>query len=260
MSVQAENDELNYRVRILIRTLLGYFRGRRPLGFIALFFERSQPMRSPLTIIGIAGASGAGKSLLASLLYERLSAGRPAGEIGILNEDAYYRERNDLTYAERELINYDHPDSLEHSLLLDHLQKLKQGQSVEVPIYDYSQHNRSPETRNLEPPRLLILEGILILSDPDLCESLDLRVFVDVPLDICLTRRLRRDIQQRGRSLESVLSQYEKTVRPMYFRFIEPSKPSADIIVPRGGDNTHALNILLNHLEFVLSTGNRLTS
>lgn len=211
-------------------------------------------MRNPLTIVGIAGASGAGKSLLARLLYERLSAGRSPSEIGILNEDAYYHDRSDLPFAERERINYDHPAALEHSLLVQHLMRLKQGQTVSVPIYDYAQHNRSPQARTLQPPRILILEGILILNDPQIAQQLDLRVFVDVPLDICLTRRLRRDIQQRGRSLESVLTQYEQSVRPMFFKFIEPSKASADIIVPRGGDNAHALNVLLSHLEFVLST------
>lgn len=211
-------------------------------------------MSNPLTIVGIAGASGAGKSLLARILYERLATGRPPGEVGILNEDAYYRDRSDLTLTQREAINYDHPDALEHTLLIQQLGELKQGRTVQVPIYDYTQHNRSPRSRTLPPPRLLILEGILILSDRRLRQSLDLRVFVDVPLDICLTRRLRRDIQDRGRSLESVLTQYEQTVRPMFFQFIEPSKTYADIIVPRGGENSHALGVLLSHLERELET------
>ena len=153
----------------------------------------------PMTIIGIAGASGAGKSLLARLLYERLSVGRRAEDIGILNEDSYYRDRSDLSLAEREKINYDHPDALEHDLLIEHLIELKQGRAVDVPQYNYALHNRSPETVSLVPPKLLILEGILILHVAALAERLDLRVFVDVPMDVCLTRRLRRDIQQRGR-------------------------------------------------------------
>lgn len=211
--------------------------------------------QQPLMIVGIAGASGAGKSRLAELLYQRLSAEQKPGDIGILNEDAYYRDRSELTFADREKINYDHPDSLEHSLLLEHLDQLRQGKAVDVPIYEYEKHNRSSESIRLEPPRILILEGILILSDPDICRALDLRVFVDVPLDICLTRRLRRDMEERGRSLDSVLTQYHNSVRPMFFKFIKPSKQHADLIVPRGGENQHALNVLLTHLEFVLSTG-----
>lgn len=214
-------------------------------------------MKKSLTIIGIAGASGAGKSLLSRLLFQRLSLGRTESDIGILNEDSYYRDRSDLTFAQREQINYDHPDALEHDLLIKHLSTLRTGTAVDVPQYNYAQHNRSQETVRLVPPKILILEGILILNDKTLSESLDLRVFVDVPLDICLTRRLRRDIQERGRSLDSVLTQYETTVRPMFFEFIEPSKAQADIIVPRGGENVHALNVLLTHLEFVLSTGGR---
>ena len=207
----------------------------------------------PMTIIGIAGASGAGKSLLARLLYERLSLGRRAEDIGILNEDSYYRDRSDLSLAEREKINYDHPDALEHDLLIEHLIELKQGRAVDVPQYNYALHNRSPETVSLVPPKLLILEGILILHVAALAERLDLRVFVDVPMDVCLTRRLRRDIQQRGRQLESVLRQYETSVRPMFYKFIEPSKSHADLIVPRGGENKPALEVLMAHLEGVLT-------
>jgi uridine kinase len=206
-----------------------------------------------MTIIGIAGASGAGKSLLARLLYERLSVGRSAEDIGILNEDSYYRDRSDLTLADREKINYDHPDALEHDLLIEHLIELKQGRAVDVPQYNYALHNRSPETVSLVPPKLLILEGILILHVAALAERLDLRVFVDVPMDVCLTRRLRRDIQQRGRQLESVLRQYETSVRPMFYKFIEPSKSQADLIVPRGGENKPALDVLMAHLEGVLA-------
>jgi uridine kinase len=207
----------------------------------------------PMTMIGIAGASGAGKSLLARLLYERLSVGRSAEDIGILNEDSYYRDRSDLTLSEREKINYDHPDALEHDLLIEHLIDLKHGRPVDVPQYNYALHNRSPETVSLVPPKLLILEGILILHVAALAERLDLRVFVDVPMDVCLTRRLRRDIQQRGRQLESVLRQYETSVRPMFYKFIEPSKSQADLIVPRGGENKPALDVLMAHLDGVLA-------
>jgi uridine kinase len=204
------------------------------------------------TIIGIAGGSGAGKSLLARELHRRLLAQRSAADISILNEDNYYRCRNDLSFAEREKINYDHPDAIEHELLVDHLSRLRSGQAINVPQYDYSQHNRKLETVPLEPASILILGGILILHRAEIRDLLDLKIFVDVPLDICLSRRLRRDIVERGRSLDSVLSQYHQTVRPMFFRYIEPSKSHADIIVPRGGENETALNVLYNHLDQLL--------
>ena len=151
------------------------------------------------TIIGIAGASGAGKSLFARQLFERLIQDRSESDISILNEDSYYRQRDDLTYEQREKINYDHPDAMEHALLVEHLRQLRAGETVEVPEYDYTKHNRKQETRTHSPSRILIVEGILILHEPELLEQLDLKIFVDVPLDICLVRRLRRDTEQRGR-------------------------------------------------------------
>ncbi len=214
------------------------------------FFEK--PMSKIKTMIGIAGASGAGKSLLARELHRRLRQDRSPSDISILNEDCYYRCRNDLSFEEREKINYDHPDAIEHELLVDHLERLRSGDAIKVPQYDYSQHNRKPESVRLEPTSILILEGILILHRTELRDMLDLKIFVDVPLDICLARRLRRDIVNRGRTLESVLGQYHQTVRPMYFRFIEPSKAHADIIVPRGGENETALKVLYNHLDQML--------
>ncbi len=204
------------------------------------------------TIIAIAGASGAGKSLFANQLHERLRQTRTRDDVAILHEDAYYRRRDDLTFAERQTINYDHPDAIDHELLARQLAQLRNGQSVEVPRYDYSTHNRVPETDRLEPARILIVEGILILHLADLRDLLDLKVYVDVPLDVCLSRRLRRDVEERGRSFDSVLTQYHNTVRPMFFEFIEPSKRHADLIVPRGGDNEHAINVLSNHLSCLL--------
>lgn len=203
-------------------------------------------------IIGIAGASGAGKSMLANELYKRLRRRRSATEISILNEDCYYRCRNDLSFADRENINYDHPDALEHELLVDHLLRLRAGAAIDVPQYDYAQHNRRQQSVNLVPSTILILEGILILHSPEIRRLLDLKIFVDVPMDICLSRRLRRDIVDRGRSLDSVLTQYHQTVRPMFYQFIEPSKSHADIIVPRGGENENALEVLYNHLGQLL--------
>ena len=210
-------------------------------------------MAQDKTIIGIAGASGAGKSMLANQLHERLRERFTHRDVTILNEDCYYRRRDDLTYQQRETINYDHPEAIEHELLIEHLAELRNGRSINVPQYDYSQHNRGLETKSLESSTVLILEGILILHRPELRDLLDLKVYVDVPLDICLSRRLRRDIEDRGRSLNSVLNQYHSTVRPMYYEYIDPSKNFADIIVPRGGENQNALHVLQNHLDRVLA-------
>lgn len=204
------------------------------------------------TIIGIAGASGAGKSHFANQLLARMREHRTDRDIAILHEDCYYRRRDDLTFEQRQEINYDHPDAIEHTLLTDHLNRLRDGQPIEVPVYDYSIHNRTQDFNTFQPPKILILEGILILHRPELRDLLDLKVFVDVPLDICLSRRLERDIQHRGRSFDSVLQQYHKTVRPMYFEFIEPSKVHADLIVPQGGENVNALSVLQNHLDRLL--------
>jgi uridine kinase len=205
------------------------------------------------TIIGIAGASGAGKSMLANQLHDRMRESFTHRDVTILNEDCYYRSRDDLSYEERERINYDHPDAIEHELLIRHLTELRNGNPIQVPQYDYSQHNRDANTVPLESSTVLILEGILILHRPELRDLLDLKIFVDVPLDICLSRRLRRDIEDRGRSLDSVLSQYHTTVRPMFFEYIDPSKNFADIIIPRGGENRNALNVLQNHLDRALA-------
>lgn len=191
--------------------------------------------------------------MLAHQLHDRLREKYSHRDVTILNEDCYYRDRSDLTYEQRERINYDHPNALEHELLIKHLGQLRKNSPVEIPRYDYSQHNRKPETVSLAPSMVLILEGILILHDLRLRDLMDLKIFVDVPLDICLARRLRRDIQERGRSLDSVLSQYEDTVRPMYYEYIDPTKKHADLIVPRGGENQTALAVLQNHLQQILS-------
>ena len=211
-------------------------------------------VNSSVKIIGIAGASGAGKSRLAHQLHSRLRETYSHRDVSILNEDRYYRRRDELSFEQREKINYDHPEALEHGLLVDHLMSLRQGQTVDAPQYDYGQHNRKTESESFEPTTIIILEGILILHHPELRELMDLKIFVDVALDICLIRRCRRDIQERERTLESVLSQYENSVRPMYFEFIEPTKNYADIIVPRGGENTTALKVLHSHLDRLLAS------
>lgn len=204
------------------------------------------------TVIGIAGASGAGKSRLSELLHQRLRADYGRCDVAILNEDAYYRQRDDLSYEQRCEINYDHPDAMEHSLLVEHVCRLREGETVSVPQYDYAQHNRMSQAVEFRPARIVILEGILLLSDETLRRQLDLQVFVDVPLDVCLARRLKRDIQERGRTLDSVLDQYQTTVRPMFYQFIEPSKEHADLIVPGGGENSNALDVLYRYLKGIL--------
>lgn len=210
-------------------------------------------MMNEITIIGIAGASGAGKSSLAHAMVSRLQKRYGEDQVVLLHEDAYYRSRDDLTFEQRERINYDHPDALEHSLMLEHLDALRQGQIVKIPQYDYAIHNRLPNTLPLTPPRLLVVEGILVLHDVEIRSRLDLRLFVDVPLDVCLGRRIERDVNQRGRTVDSVLEQFRNTVRPMYFQYIEPTRQQADLIVPGGGENEKALEVLISHLETALT-------
>jgi len=207
-------------------------------------------MMPSLTIIGITGASGAGKSRFTNLLLQQ--GNHSPGAVGIIHEDAYYRSRNDLSFQQRCQINFDHPDAFQHDLLIQHLKQLRNGQPVQVPQYDYGQHNRSSEHTQLSPPSILILEGILILHEAQLRDQIDLKIFVDAPLDICLARRLRRDTEERGRSVDSVLNQYVESVRPMYFRFIEPAKQYADLIVPGNGDTRNALTVVRSYLASLL--------
>ena len=209
-------------------------------------------MTATSTIIGITGASGSGKSEFAGLLLESLCERHTNGDVAILHEDSYFLRRDGLTPEQRALINYDHPDALEHDLLIEHLHQLRSGLPVQVPQYDFEKHNRTEQLTELAPPEVLILEGFMLLHDPRLRDLLDLKICMDVPLDICLYRRIQRDVLQRGRTLESVLGQYESTVRPMYFEFIEPAKQHADLVVPGGGQNRNALHVLRNHLHAIL--------
>lgn len=205
-------------------------------------------MSKQTIIIGISGPSASGKSLLANTIVSELGS----DQVAVISEDAYYRDLQGLTYEERCAVNYDHPDSLDHELLCEHLQALQQQQTVHIPVYDHSQHLRSKETREIGKHRIIVLEGILLLADLMLRELMDIRIFMDTPLDICLIRRLKRDVLERQRSFESVLQQYRKTVRPMYFQFIEPSKRHADIIVPRGGENRIAIDLIKAKMKELL--------
>ena len=194
--------------------------------------------------IGVAGASASGKSLLSGTVYDELRRELGDDALAIIKEDSYYRDRSELTFAERESINYDHPNAFDHDLLIEHLDQLAAGHEVEIPIYDYADHNRSAETFPLKPVRVIIIEGILILHDKAIRKRLDAKVYMDTPLDICLVRRLQRDIEERGRTVQSVIEQYKRTVRPMFLEFIEPTKQFADIIVPRGGKNRVAIEMI----------------
>nr|WP_314264673.1 uridine kinase [uncultured Moellerella sp.] len=196
------------------------------------------------TIVGISGASASGKSLIANTLYRELREKVGDRNIGVIPEDCYYKDQSDVPMEERLKVNYDHPNSMDHSLLYQHIKTLKSGNSVELPQYDYVEHTRKPQTINFRPKKVIIIEGILLLTDKRLREELDFSIFVDTPLDICLMRRIKRDVNERGRTLNSVIDQYNKTVRPMFLQFIEPSKQYADIIVPRGGKNRVAIDIL----------------
>jgi uridine kinase len=195
-------------------------------------------------VIGIAGGTGSGKSTVA----KKLAAAMPPERCTVIDHDSYYRDQGALPAAEREGINYDHPDSLESSLLAEHLRLLRAGESVEVPIYDFLTHTRRVETRRVEPAAVIIVEGILVFVESDVRDKLDIKLFVDTDADIRLMRRIRRDLEQRGRTFTSVREQYYATVRPMHLAYVEPSKRWADLIVPEGGDNTIALDVLLGRL------------
>ncbi|TDQ59897.1 uridine kinase [Mesocricetibacter intestinalis] len=198
----------------------------------------------PCIIIAVAGASASGKSLIASTVHRELCDELGCEEIGIISEDCYYKDQSHLDFATRVQTNYDHPNSMDRDLLIRHLKALKAGQAVDIPKYSYVEHTRMQEVTHFEPKKVIILEGILLLTDERVRNEISLSLFVDAPLDICFIRRLKRDMQERGRSMESVIEQYRKTVRPMFLQFIEPSKQYADIIIPRGGKNRIAINML----------------
>jgi len=203
-------------------------------------------------IVGIAGASASGKSLIANTIYNELRAKVGDHQIGVIKEDCYYNDQSHLSMEERVKTNYDHPKAMDHELLCSHLEQLIEGNSVELPEYSYAEHTRMAETTTMTPKKVIILEGILLLTDPRLRDLMHATVFMDTPLDICLTRRLKRDVEERERTMESVLKQYQDTVRPMFMQFIEPSKQYADIIVPRGGKNRIAIDVLKAHITKLL--------
>ena len=201
-----------------------------------------------ILVIGIAGGSGSGKTTLMNNIVTRFE-----DNITVLSHDSYYKRHDDMTYEERCNLNYDEPAALETDLMVRHLDLLRQGIAIDCPVYDFTVHNRSNETVRVEPRKVIIVEGILIFEDKDLRDLMDIRIFVDTDADIRLCRRVKRDVNKRGRSLESVLKQYQETVKPMYEKYVEPSKKHAHILVPEGGKNAVALdlieNLIAKHIE-----------
>jgi len=207
------------------------------------------PERSSPLVIGIAGGSGSGKTTVAQTILQRVGP----DWISFLQHDAYYKDLSGLPLAQRNELNFDHPNSLDNDLLIRHIQLLKDGQKVEVPIYDFSTHSRTERTFIVQPRPVILVEGILIFAESVLRELFDVKIFVDTDSDVRFIRRLQRDISERGRTTESVIKQYQATVRPMHLEFVEPSKRYADVIIPEGGFNTAALDMVVARIEAMLS-------
>jgi uridine kinase len=202
------------------------------------------PSQPPL-VLGIAGGSGSGKSTIARAILKAL----PKGSGLLLEQDHYYHSQTHLPVEERERVNYDHPDALEMDLLVEHVEALRHWKAIDRPSYDFSKHDRSPEMTRVEPTPVIVVEGILVLAEARLRERFDVKLFVDTDADIRLMRRIRRDLEHRGRQFSQVRKQYYETVRPMHMAFVEPSKRFADVIVPEGGENRVALELLVSHVR-----------
>ena len=201
-------------------------------------------MENNILVIGIAGGTGSGKTTLMKNLIQKYGE-----NITVLSHDNYYKRHDEMTYEERCLVNYDEPDALETDLMAQHLDQLRHGQAIDCPVYDFTVHNRSNDTIRIEPRKVIIVEGILIFENQPLRELMDIRIFVDTDADVRLCRRIKRDVNKRGRTLESVLTQYQQTVKPMHERYVEPSKKFADIVVPEGGKNLVALDMIMGRIE-----------
>lgn len=204
-------------------------------------------MENNILVIGIAGGTGSGKTTLMNNLI-----GKFGDVVTVLSHDNYYRRHDELTYEQRCRLNYDEPASLETELMAVHLDKLRHGEAIDCPIYDFTIHNRSDRTIHIVPKKVIIVEGILIFENEALRNLMDIRIFVDTDADIRLCRRITRDVNKRGRTLESVLTQYQQTVKPMHERYVEPSKRYADIVVPEGGKNLVALGMITGHIRHYL--------
>lgn len=205
---------------------------------------------SDVMIVGIAGGTGSGKTTITKKIMQRF-----AGNVSVINHDNYYKAHHDMSYEQRSKLNYDHPDSFDTELLIEALRQLKQGRTVECPVYDYSIHDRTDKTITVHPARVVIVEGILIFQSIELCEEMDIKIYVDTDADVRILRRIVRDVRDRGRSLESVINQYLTTVKPMHEQFVEPSKRRADIIIPEGGQNRVALEMVIERIRAHLENG-----
>ncbi len=195
-------------------------------------------------IIGIAGGTGSGKTTITNRLLECFGE-----EVSVVHHDNYYKAHHNMTYEERCLLNYDHPDSFDTNLLVEDLKALRRGEEIHCPVYDYAIHDRTDRTILIPPNRVIIVEGILIYADPALCDQMDIKIFVDADADVRILRRIQRDVQERGRSLDNVINQYLTTVKPMHEQFVEPSKRRADVIIPEGGQNLVALEMVVQRVR-----------
>lgn len=200
-------------------------------------------------VIGIAGGSGSGKTTLTNRIVSQFIE-----DVTVINHDNYYKAHDEMEYEERCRLNYDHPNAFDTDLMIEHLKALKNGNSVECPIYDYTIHNRSKNTMTINPGKVIIVEGILIFENQALCDQMDIRIFVDTDADLRIIRRIRRDVLERARSLDSVIDQYLNTVKPMHEQFVEPSKKNASIIVPEGGHNLVAMEMIMNQIRSHLAS------
>lgn len=199
---------------------------------------------SNIIVIGIAGGSGSGKTTLMKNLIARFG-----DNVTVLSHDNYYRPYDDLNIEQRKAINWDHPDAFDTEMMIEHLRELKAGHAIECPNYDYTNYARCTETTHLEPTKVILVEGILIFENKQLCSLMDIKIFVDTDADVRLIRRIRRDVAKRGRSLDSVLTQYLSTVKPMHEQFVEPSKKNADLVVLEGGQNLVALEMIIDRIQ-----------
>lgn len=195
-------------------------------------------------LIGIAGGTGSGKTTLTKQIARRFGE-----HVTVIRHDNYYRSHSDLTYEQRAALNFDCPEAFETELLIEHLKQLRKGIAIDSPLYDYTIHNRSTKTEHILPTKVIIVEGILIFADVTLCELMDIKLFVDTDADVRILRRIRRDVRDRGRSLDSVIQQYLQTVKPMHEQYVEPSRKNADLIIPEGGKNLVALEMIFTRIE-----------
>ena len=200
-------------------------------------------------VIGIAGGSGSGKTTVQRRIIEAFGPDR----IALLDHDSYYLDLSHLPPEDRARFNFDHPDALETSLMVEHLDRLLAGEPVEKPTYDFTTHSRRAETLTVQPHPVVIVEGILVLAEPALVERMDVKIYVDTPDDVRLIRRIERDLHERGRDIDAIIRQYQRTVRPMHLEFVEPSKRVADVIIPRGGHNRVALDMVMAHVQGLLA-------